>query len=80
MTLISTPLISVVIPAFNSEKTIRETIDSVLNQTWKNLELIVINDGSQDSTLDIINSIKDPGLFHSKQVKSKASKVREPSI
>lgn len=63
MTLISTPLISVVVPAFNSEKTIRETIDSVLNQTWKNLELIVINDGSQDSTLDIINSIKDPRLM-----------------
>ncbi|MBW4664647.1 MAG: glycosyltransferase family 2 protein [Chroococcus sp. CMT-3BRIN-NPC107] len=59
---LSPPLISVVIPTFNSEKTIRETIDSVLNQTWKNLELIVVNDGSQDSTLDVINSIKDPRL------------------
>ena len=62
MTLTSTPLISVIIPAFNSEKTIFETIESVLNQTWKNLELIVINDGSQDSTLVIITSIKDPRL------------------
>ncbi len=62
MTLTSTPLISVIIPAFNSEKTIQETIDSVLNQTWRNLELIIVNDGSQDSTLDIIKSIKDPRL------------------
>ena len=62
MTLTSTPLISVIIPAFNSEKTIYETIESVLNQTWRNLELIVVNDGSQDSTLDVVTSIKDPRL------------------
>ncbi len=62
MTLTSPPLISVIIPAFNSEKTIQETIESVLNQTWRNLEIIVVNDGSQDSTLDIVTSIKDPRL------------------
>lgn len=62
MTSISTPLISVIIPTYNSEKTIQQTIDSVLNQTWTNLELIVINDGSQDSTLDIVTRIKDPRL------------------
>jgi glycosyltransferase involved in cell wall biosynthesis len=58
----STPLVSVIIPAFNSEKTIQETIESVLNQTFSNFELIIINDGSQDATLDIINSIKDSRL------------------
>lgn len=57
-----TPLISVVMPAFNAEKTIKETIDSVLKQTHSHLELIIINDGSQDSTLDIINSTQDPRL------------------
>ncbi|WP_009632266.1 glycosyltransferase [Synechocystis sp. PCC 7509] len=62
MILTSPPLVSVIIPAFNSEKTIQETIESVLNQTWKNLELIVVNDGSQDATLDVIASIKDPRL------------------
>lgn len=62
MNLTSTPLISVIIPAFNSEKTIQGTINSVLNQTWENLELIVINDGSQDSTLGIITRIKDPRI------------------
>jgi glycosyltransferase involved in cell wall biosynthesis len=53
------PIISVIIPAYNSEKTIKITIDSVLNQTFKNFELIVINDGSTDSTLDIISQIQD---------------------
>ncbi|MBC1220287.1 glycosyltransferase [Nostoc sp. UCD121] len=52
-------LISVIIPAYNSEKTIKETIESVLNQSFRHLELIVINDGSQDSTLEIITKIPD---------------------
>lgn len=53
------PLISVVIPVFNGEKTIQETIESVLKQTFTNFELIIINDGSQDLTLEVISSIKD---------------------
>ena len=48
------PRISVIIPVYNGEKTIRETVESVLNQTFSDFELIVINDGSQDSTLDIL--------------------------
>lgn len=54
------PVISVVIPVFNGEKTIKETIQSVLDQTFIDLEVIVINDGSQDSTLSIVSSITDP--------------------
>ena len=53
------PLISVIIPVYNSEKTIQETLKSVLNQTFSDFEIIVINDGSQDSTLDIISSLQD---------------------
>ncbi|NJN58320.1 MAG: glycosyltransferase [Leptolyngbyaceae cyanobacterium SL_5_9] len=56
------PLISVVIPVYNGEKTIKETVDSALSQTFSDLELIVINDGSQDSTLDILSDISDPRL------------------
>lgn len=56
------PQISVIIPAYNCEKTIRQTIESVLKQTFTDFELIVINDGSQDATLDIISSIKDPRI------------------
>ncbi|MHC5731507.1 MAG: glycosyltransferase family 2 protein, partial [Nostoc sp.] len=51
--------ISVIIPSYNSEKTIKKTIESVLNQSFSDLELIVINDGSKDSTLEIISNFKD---------------------
>jgi len=53
------PLISVVIPVFNGEKTIKETIDSVLKQTFTDFELIVINDGSQDLTVEVVEKIQD---------------------
>ena len=47
---------SVIIPAYNSEAYIKQAIDSVLNQSYKCLELILVNDGSIDSTLEIIDS------------------------
>ncbi|MBW4513096.1 MAG: glycosyltransferase [Scytonematopsis contorta HA4267-MV1] len=53
------PKISVIIPAYNSENTIAKTITSVLKQTFDDWELIVINDGSSDSTLEIISSFQD---------------------
>ncbi len=56
------PVISVVIPVYNGEKTIQTTIKSVLSQTFQDWELIIIDDGSQDKTLDIINKIQDPRI------------------
>ncbi|QIR40370.1 glycosyltransferase [Tolypothrix sp. PCC 7910] len=53
------PLISVVIPVYNGETTIKQTIESVLTQTFSDFELIIINDGSQDNTLTIIQSLSD---------------------
>jgi glycosyltransferase involved in cell wall biosynthesis len=55
-------LISVIIPVYNGEKTIRETIESVLTQTFRDFELIILNDGSQDSTLEVVSSIQDSRL------------------
>lgn len=51
--------VSVIIPAYNAEKHIEQTILSVLKQTHQDFEIIVINDGSTDNTRDIILSIKD---------------------
>lgn len=56
------PLISVIIPVYNGEKTIKETIESVLNQTFTDFEIIVINDGSKDATVQIVESIQDPRI------------------
>ncbi|HHP7246229.1 MAG TPA: glycosyltransferase [Elainellaceae cyanobacterium] len=53
------PLISVIIPMFNAENTIRETIDSVLQQTLTDFEIIVIDDGSTDASLDAVKHIHD---------------------
>ena len=56
------PLISIVIPVYNGENTIKETIESVSQQTFSDFEIIVINDGSQDSTLEVVNGISEPRL------------------
>lgn len=56
------PLISIIIPVYNGEKTIRETVLSVINQTFTEIEIVVINDGSTDSTLETISNITDPRL------------------
>ncbi|MDJ0677037.1 MAG: glycosyltransferase [Calothrix sp. MO_167.B42] len=53
------PEISVIIPVYNGEKTIKKTIESVLRQNFYHIEIIIIDDGSTDSTLEIINSIDD---------------------
>lgn len=53
------PTISVIMPAYNAEATIKESIDSILSQTYRDFELIVINDGSRDDTERIIKSYKD---------------------
>lgn len=50
------PLVSVVIPAYNAESFIKHTLASVLQQGYQNIEVLVVDDGSQDSTADIVNS------------------------
>lgn len=51
--------ISIIVPIYNAEETIKECIDSILDQSYINFELILINDGSCDKTKEIIGSYKD---------------------
>ena len=53
------PLVSVIIPTYNRSNVIHKAIESVLQQTYKNLELIVVDDGSTDNTSDTLASYKD---------------------
>lgn len=56
------PLVSVCIPAYNSSDYIADTMESILNQTYKNLELVVVDDCSKDNTVEIVETIaaRDP--------------------
>lgn len=51
------PLVSIIIPAYNAATLIRETIASILHQTYKNLEIIVVDDGSKDNTPDVVRDL-----------------------
>lgn len=56
-------LVSVIVPVYNRADYIGETIDSILSQSYKEVEVILINDGSTDGTLDILKSYQknNPG-------------------
>ena len=71
-----TPLVSVIVPCYNSGKTLSRTIDSVIRQTWKNIEILIINDGSTDrSTIELLGylSTKPKIIVHSQSNKGLAS-------
>ena len=53
------PEISVVMPVYNSEKFLTEAIESILNQTYKNFELLIVYDTSSDNSLSIIKKFQE---------------------
>ena len=59
-------LVSIVLPTYNGSKFIRESIDSCLQQTYKNIELIIVNDCSTDQTEEIIQSYHDDRIIYVK--------------
>ena len=68
-------LISVIIPTFNREATITKSINSVLNQTYDNIEVVVVDDYSTDNTENIVKKIIDPRLRYIKLEKNSGACV-----
>lgn len=74
--------ISIIVPAYNVQKYIKQCLESIINQTYKNLEIIVVNDGSKDKTLDIIESIAkdDPRIIVINQENQGVSAARNNAL
>jgi len=68
-------LVSVVIPVYNSEKYLEECLDSILNQTYENIEIIAIDDGSEDSSLDILKKYSNKIRIFSQENQGLASSL-----
>jgi len=72
--------ISIIIPTYNQAEYLQEAVDSVLNQTYKNIEIIIIDDGSTDNTLKVVNSFNDNKIIFIQQRNKGASSARNTGI
>lgn len=73
-------LISIVVPIYNVEKYLKRCIDSLVNQTYKNLEIILVNDGSTDNSEDIIKTYNDSRIKYFKNENQGIGKTRNFGI
>ena len=75
-------MISVIIPAYNAGRFIEGCINTIFNQTYRDFEIIVVNDGSSDNTLDILNSLakKDARLKVISQKNGGVSAARNTAL
>lgn len=74
------PKVSVNIPCFNSEKYIKQTLQSVLNQTFEDFEIIAVNDGSTDRTEEIVKTFSDPRIKYYYQKNMGLSNTRNRQL
>jgi glycosyltransferase involved in cell wall biosynthesis len=73
-------LVTIVVPAYNAESFIAQTIKSVIAQTYPHWELIVVDDGSTDSTADIVSSFNNPGIRYIYQENRGLGEARNTGI
>ena len=62
---VTEPLVSIIMTCYNSDNTLQDALSSIINQSYKNWELIFVDDGSTDQSLKIVNHIidKDKNIF-----------------
>jgi glycosyltransferase involved in cell wall biosynthesis len=75
-----TPLVSIIIPVFNAEQYIADTINSALSQTWSNIEIIIVDDGSTDQSLNIARKFNDGRISVITQKNKGASAARNAGL
>lgn len=74
------PDISVIIPLYNKEKIIENTVESVLNQTHSNFELIIVDDGFTDKSVEVVNKISDERIRLIRQKNAGPSSARNKGV
>ena len=70
----SKPKVSVIMAVYNAENYLRPAIEGILNQTFQDFEFIIVNDGSTDNSIEIINSYKD------NRIKSRKNQILESQL
>lgn len=65
--------ISIIIPTYNREKLIKKSVESIINQTYKNIEIIIVDDASTDNTKEVIGKINDKRIKYYKLKKNKGA-------
>ena len=73
------PLVTVVIPVFNRERTVVAAIESVLRQTYQSIEVIVVDDASTDGSIDAVRSVSTRAFASSRQAPTAALRAHATS-
>ena len=73
-------VVSVLIPCYNAERWLGETLESVFRQSWKNLEVIVVDDGSKDNSCKVVETIQSPRLKLIRQSNCGAAVARNRAL